>query len=410
MKPEIESVDLDNNDDLMPQKGSPSAVTVEDVNALDCGVGYHPLRPPIFQCNAGHVVCSPCHDKLQATGGKGKCHVCQCHIKGGYHRCHAMERLLESIRAPCPHTAHGCAARPVYYDRRSHRQSCPYAPYNCPPPPPPPPPHEACDFIGTDGAFLNHLYIVHFHDPAVKRFWLQELGKAMGKLQMVADDENEMIDLGGVARLETRDIKLVMQQASVSRAQAVKALKEHEGDILSAIISVKAYRIVYRSYNGCCSLELVETKELFGILEWILGGDDYGLGQTGADDQSMEDPLSGYQIRELHDKGDGAGSQSKELWKDNQLKAKIFDWPGLQQVNHSPPCIDPDFLGARPRQGDGQAAHGLCSLDFHEDKEEVDEAGLERRDIEFIMEQSSVSRTKAIKALKKYGGDFVSAI
>uniref|UniRef100_A0A0E0KYL4 E3 ubiquitin-protein ligase Sina-like RING finger domain-containing protein n=1 Tax=Oryza punctata TaxID=4537 RepID=A0A0E0KYL4_ORYPU len=51
-----------------------AGVTVADADALDCGMCRLPLRPPIFQCEVGHVVCSPCRDNLAPAGGK--CHVC----------------------------------------------------------------------------------------------------------------------------------------------------------------------------------------------------------------------------------------------------------------------------------------------------------------------------------------------
>ncbi|PUZ64121.1 hypothetical protein GQ55_3G118700 [Panicum hallii var. hallii] len=72
------------------------AVAVEDTDALDCGVCFLPLKPPIFQCAVGHVVCSPCHDKLEATA---KSYVCG-DATGGYQRCYAMERMVESVRVP----------------------------------------------------------------------------------------------------------------------------------------------------------------------------------------------------------------------------------------------------------------------------------------------------------------------
>uniref|UniRef100_A0A0E0H9R2 E3 ubiquitin-protein ligase Sina-like RING finger domain-containing protein n=1 Tax=Oryza nivara TaxID=4536 RepID=A0A0E0H9R2_ORYNI len=51
-----------------------AGVTVEDADALECGVCCLPLRPPIFQCEVGHVVCAPCRDKLAPAG---RCHVCR---------------------------------------------------------------------------------------------------------------------------------------------------------------------------------------------------------------------------------------------------------------------------------------------------------------------------------------------
>ncbi|KAG8390469.1 hypothetical protein BUALT_Bualt01G0086600 [Buddleja alternifolia] len=44
------------------------------------------------------------------------------------------------------------------------------------------------------------------------------------------------------------------------------------------------------------------------------------------------------------------------------------------------------------------------------DEDEVDETGVEARDIDLVMTQAGVSRTKAVKALKTHNGDIVSAI
>ncbi|CAN6340659.1 unnamed protein product [Urochloa humidicola] len=124
-------------------------VTVEDADALDCGVCFLPLKAPIFQCEVGHVVCSPCCDKLKATG---KCHACGV-ATSSYRRCHAMERLVESIHVPCPHAAHGCTTRLAYHDREGHRLVCPHAPCCCP--------GEACSFVGSTAALLDHFSEVH---------------------------------------------------------------------------------------------------------------------------------------------------------------------------------------------------------------------------------------------------------
>lgn len=45
-----------------------------------------------------------------------------------------------------------------------------------------------------------------------------------------------------------------------------------------------------------------------------------------------------------------------------------------------------------------------------EDDEEVDETGVEPKDIELVMTQATVSRAKAVKALKAANGDIVTAI
>ena len=48
-------------------------------------------------------------------------------------------------------------------------------------------------------------------------------------------DDNEVVDEEGV---EPKDIELVMTQAAVSRAKAVRALKAAGGDIVTAIMEV----------------------------------------------------------------------------------------------------------------------------------------------------------------------------
>ena len=45
-----------------------------------------------------------------------------------------------------------------------------------------------------------------------------------------------------------------------------------------------------------------------------------------------------------------------------------------------------------------------------EDEEEVDETGVEPKDIEVVMQQANVGRSKAVKALKKNDLDIVNAI
>lgn len=45
-----------------------------------------------------------------------------------------------------------------------------------------------------------------------------------------------------------------------------------------------------------------------------------------------------------------------------------------------------------------------------DDDEEVDDSGLEAKDIELVMTQASVSRKKAVKALKENNNDIVNSI
>lgn len=69
-----------------------------------------------------------------------------------------------------------------------------------------------------------------------------ESGKGKGKAvedkkddEEEEEDDDEEIDDSG---LEAKDIELVMQQASVSRKKAVKALKENDNDIVNSIMAL----------------------------------------------------------------------------------------------------------------------------------------------------------------------------
>jgi nascent polypeptide-associated complex subunit alpha len=64
-------------------------------------------------------------------------------------------------------------------------------------------------------------------------------------------------------------------------------------------------------------------------------------------------------------------------------------------------------------EGDkGKAVEGAEQKEEEEedDGEEVDDTGLESKDIELVMAQASVSRKKAVKALKENDNDIVNSI
>jgi E3 ubiquitin-protein ligase SIAH1 len=110
-----------------------------------------------MQCDVGHVLCSPCRDKLK---GAGTCHVCGVAMgAGGYRRCHAMERVVDSVRGPCPNARYGCDATPAYHGRVEHLLACPHAPCHCP--------GEACGFVGSTAALLDHISAEHRRWPCI---------------------------------------------------------------------------------------------------------------------------------------------------------------------------------------------------------------------------------------------------
>ncbi|KAL4452474.1 hypothetical protein ABPG75_008136 [Micractinium tetrahymenae] len=64
--------------------------------------------------------------------------------------------------------------------------------------------------------------------------------------------------------------------------------------------------------------------------------------------------------------------------------------------------------GAGPAAAAARAAEPAAEEE--EEGEEVDETGVEAKDIELVMTQAGVGRAKAVKALKNADGDIVSAI
>ncbi|XP_036103282.1 NAC-alpha domain-containing protein 1 [Molossus molossus] len=63
-----------------------------------------------------------------------------------------------------------------------------------------------------------------------------------------------------------------------------------------------------------------------------------------------------------------------------------------------------------PESVPGPRVKPECEEDQGEEEEEVDEAGLELRDIELVMAQANVSRAKAVRALRDNQSDIVNAI
>ncbi|KAL1554732.1 nascent polypeptide-associated complex subunit alpha-like protein [Salvia divinorum] len=71
---------------------------------------------------------------------------------------------------------------------------------------------------------------------AAEQFKVPNIGQAAPKAEpttVIQDDED--VDEAGV---EPKDVELVMTQAGVSRARAVKALRDADGDIVSAIMEL----------------------------------------------------------------------------------------------------------------------------------------------------------------------------
>ncbi|XP_057951279.1 nascent polypeptide-associated complex subunit alpha-like protein 2 isoform X2 [Malania oleifera] len=88
-------------------------------------------------------------------------------------------------------------------------------------------------------------------------------------------------------------------------------------------------------------------------------------------------------------------------------EAKIEDLSSQLQTQAAQQFRMPDMASVMAKSENAAGANGAPT---DEEEEEVDETGVEPRDIDLVMTQAGVSRSKAVKALKTHNGDIVSAI
>ena len=93
-------------------------------------------------------------------------------------------------------------------------------------------------------------------------------------------------------------------------------------------------------------------------------------------------------------------------------EAKIEDLSQQAQIDaakkfNAAEAPQPSEMGATGTTG---AAAPQPAIPEEDDDEEVDESGVEDKDIELVMSQANVSRSKAVKALKNNSNDIVNAI
>lgn len=88
-------------------------------------------------------------------------------------------------------------------------------------------------------------------------------------------------------------------------------------------------------------------------------------------------------------------------------EAKIEDLSQQAQVAAAEKFKAPEVS---PAAGDAAGTATVVAPIAEEDEEEVDETGVDDRDIELVMSQANVPRSKAIRALKNNSNDIVNAI
>ncbi|TVU22169.1 hypothetical protein EJB05_31851, partial [Eragrostis curvula] len=165
-----------------------------DKAKLNCPLCNLPLRPPIFQCDAGHLACSACHVS------KNKCHICSLDGHHGRNRNRVLEGFILSAKTRCPYEAFGCSSYLPYCEANDHRRACPCAPRPCV--------ELGCPFAGSRSMLINHIVNVHSQaHPVLALRYGQELKLTLTAAQrwhaLVGEDRILFIVLRGKIGAET---------------------------------------------------------------------------------------------------------------------------------------------------------------------------------------------------------------
>ncbi|KAI5004254.1 hypothetical protein ZWY2020_031497 [Hordeum vulgare] len=135
-------------------------ITVKiDSKALQCRICSEPLKPPIFKCGAGHVLCSQCPEKLREVGDVLRlgtfCALCCKSTR--YSRCVELEWFIDAMKVPCLNQSYGCNEFVSYQQKEKHESSCAHAPCYCP--------EDDCAFKAPACCLLDHLVTAHGWSP-----------------------------------------------------------------------------------------------------------------------------------------------------------------------------------------------------------------------------------------------------
>ncbi|TQD85883.1 hypothetical protein C1H46_028583 [Malus baccata] len=270
---------------------------------------------------------------------------------------------------------------------------------------------------------------------AAQQFRMPDMSSVMGKPEISAaaagaqDEEEEEVDETGV---EPRDIDLVMTQAGVSRSKAVKALKTHSGDICggcriatlqSSDLSVSELLDLRHRTRNMSPAPLVQP-EAGAAVEEVLSAEQLlkNSNQSRSEKKSRKamlklgmKPVTGVSrvtikktknILFVISKPDAFKSPNSDTYVIFG-EAKIEDLSSQLQTQAAQQFRMPDMSSVMGKPEISGAAAGPQA---DEEEEEVDETGVEPKDIDLVMTQAGVSRSKAVKALKTHSGDIVSAI
>ncbi|KAJ8280529.1 hypothetical protein GJAV_G00055930 [Gymnothorax javanicus] len=120
----------------------------ELTSLFECPVCFDYVLPPILQCQAGHLVCNQCRQKLTC------CPSCRGSLTPSIRNL-AMEKVASAVLFPCKFSSTGCVLMLHHSEKPEHEDQCEYRPYACPCP------GASCKWQGSLEAVMPHLMHQH---------------------------------------------------------------------------------------------------------------------------------------------------------------------------------------------------------------------------------------------------------
>ncbi|KAM6224684.1 E3 ubiquitin-protein ligase SIAH2 [Rhynchocyon petersi] len=120
----------------------------ELTSLFECPVCFDYVLPPILQCQAGHLVCNQCRQKLSC------CPTCRGALTPSIRNL-AMEKVASAVLFPCKYATTGCSLTLHHTEKPEHEDICEYRPYSCPCP------GASCKWQGSLEAVMSHLMHAH---------------------------------------------------------------------------------------------------------------------------------------------------------------------------------------------------------------------------------------------------------
>ncbi|PKK23566.1 siah E3 ubiquitin protein ligase 2, partial [Columba livia] len=120
----------------------------ELTSLFECPVCFDYVLPPILQCQAGHLVCKHCRQKLSL------CPTCRGSLTPSIRNL-AMEKVASGVLFPCKYAMTGCSLTLHHTEKPGHENICKYRPYSCPCP------GASCKWQGSLEAVMPHLMHAH---------------------------------------------------------------------------------------------------------------------------------------------------------------------------------------------------------------------------------------------------------